>query len=266
MRSRSIAGVIPARYASTRFPGKPLHVIAGKPLIQHVWERCSRARKLDHLLIATDDMRIADTARKFGAEVVLTSPSHPTGTDRIAEVARKLRDVTHFINIQGDEPDLDPHVIDRIARELHRGAEMVTAACPFPDEANPDDPNMVKVVLNRKNQALYFSRSRIPADRDKSAPVSYLLHQGIYGYSRELLLQYVRWRPTPLELAEKLEQLRALEYGKQISVITTDHPSIGVDTPADARRVARILKSRQDPRSNAGLNTSRRSRIPAWPY
>jgi 3-deoxy-manno-octulosonate cytidylyltransferase (CMP-KDO synthetase) len=241
MSNVEVAGIIPARFGSTRFPGKPLHVIAGKPLLQHVWERCKKSRKLDHVIIATDDMRIAEAAFDFGAEVSVTSSSHATGTDRIAEVARRLKSATHFINIQGDEPLIDPRIIDRIAAKLLHGEEMVTAACPFPRNYDPANPNMVKVVLSQSQRALYFSRSLIPADRDGNTNPPYYLHQGIYGYTRNLLLRYVRWQPTVLETAEKLEQLRALEHDVSIAVVLTDSPSVGVDTPEDALRVEALL-------------------------
>ena len=245
-KSSSIALVIPARWGSTRFPGKPLHLLAGKPLIQHVWERSLQARKIDRVLIATDDARISESAEGFGAEVIMTSPDHPTGTDRIAEVATRLSGITHFINVQGDEPLIDPELIEKLAAALSNNAEiaMITAATPFTDPCEADDPNSVKVVLNRSGDALYFSRSRIPFHRDAEDPSSCvipLLHLGIYGYRRDTLKRLVRLAPTPLELSEKLEQLRALEHGIPIRVVETTHRGIGVDTPADALRVEKIL-------------------------
>ena len=245
-KSSSIALVIPARWGSTRFPGKPLHLIAGKPLIRHVWERSLLARKIDRVLIATDDQRIRETAEGFGAEVIITSPDHPTGTDRIAEVATRLRGTTHFINVQGDEPLIDPALIEKLAATLRRysSIDMITAATPFTDPCEADDPNSVKVVLNRRGDALYFSRSRIPFQRDlhdQEPCFCPLLHLGIYGYRRDTLMRLVRLAPTPLELTEKLEQLRALEHGIPIRVVQTTHRGIGVDTPADALRVEKIL-------------------------
>ena len=245
-KSSSIALVIPARWGSTRFPGKPLHLIAGKPLIQHVWERSLLARKIDRVLIATDDQRIRVTAEGFGAEVIITSPDHPTGTDRIAEVATRFRGITHFINVQGDEPLIDPALIEQLAATLRRNPSiaMITAATPFADPREADDPNTVKVVQNLRGDALYFSRSRIPLQRDahdqgnRAIP---LLNLGIYGYRRDTLKRLVRLAPTPLEMAEKLEQLRALEHGIPIRVVQTTHRGIGVDTPADALRVEKIL-------------------------
>src|SRR5204863_4953597 len=206
-----IVGIIPARWGSTRFPGKALHEIAGKPLLRHVWERCRRAKKLDRLIIATDDFRIAEAAFEWGAEVAMTSPKHASGTDRIAEVAAKMPGFAHIINIQGDEPLIDPKLIDRLVRELQRDKklEMITAAHPFENSRDAESPHQVKVVLNATGDALYFSRAAIPYVRDAQGSGRYLRHQGIYGYRRDLLLQFVRWKMSPLEEAEALEQLRA---------------------------------------------------------
>ena len=238
-------GIIPARWGSTRFPGKALHLIAGKPLLRHVWERCQRAKKLDHLIVATDDFRIAEAAFGWGAEVAMTSSDHVSGTDRIAEVAAKTKPFAHVINIQGDEPMIDPKLIDRLVRELQRNRklEMVTAAHPFADPREAESPHQVKVVLNLRNEALYFSRAVIPFTRDAGVPTQYFRHQGIYGYSRNLLLRFVRWKMSPLERAESLEQLRALENGVRIKVVMTDSGSPGVDTPEDARRMERLMIS-----------------------
>jgi 3-deoxy-manno-octulosonate cytidylyltransferase (CMP-KDO synthetase) len=255
-----IVGIIPARWASSRFPGKPLHPIAGKPLLQHVWEHCRRASALDSVIIATDDMRIAEAAFDWGAEVSLTSPDHTSGTDRIAEVAAKMRNVSHIINIQGDEPLIDPKLLNRVARRMQRDPqiEMITAVHPFSDPADAQSPHQVKTVLDRKGHALYFSRSPIPwgkfetclasqpqvANLRQIRPVQHYRHQGIYGYRRDLLLRFVRWKPTPLEKAESLEQLRALENGVKIHVVVTGSGSPGVDTPADARAIERQLLAR----------------------
>ena len=238
-----VAGIIPARWGSTRFPGKPLHLIAGKPLLQHVWERCRRATALDAVIIATDDMRIAEAAFAWGAEISLTSPHHASGTDRIAEVAAKLRGVAHIINIQGDEPLIDPKLINQLARKMQRdpAIEMITAVHPFENPADAQSPHQVKAVLDCQKRALYFSRSAIPFARDATAAISYFRHQGIYGYRRDLLLRFVRWQPSPLEKAEALEQLRALENGVNIHVVVTKHGSPGVDTPDDARAIEREL-------------------------
>jgi len=238
-------GIIPARWGSTRFPGKALHSIAGKPLLRHVWERCRRAKKLDRLIIATDDFRIAEAAFDWGAEVAMTSPNHDSGTDRIAEVAAKLKSFAHIINIQGDEPLVDPKLIDQIVRELqrHKKLEMITAAHPFEDANYAQSPHQVKVVVNQSGDALYFSRAPIPFVRDASEQPKYFRHQGIYGYRRDLLLCFVRWKTSPLERAEALEQLRALENGVRIRVVMTGSGSPGVDTPEDARMIERLIKS-----------------------
>jgi len=236
-------GIIPARWSSSRFPGKPLHLIAGKPLLRHVWERCRRARKLDSVIIATDDMRIANAAFEWGAEVALTSRRHQSGTDRIAEVAKKAKQFAFVINIQGDEPLVDPALIDSLVETLRsdRKIDIVTAAHPFENAAEASSPHQVKVIVDLRGNALYFSRFAIPFPRDRSAPVRYLRHQGIYGFRRQTLLQFVKWKPTPLERAESLEQLRALENGVKVHVLVTKHGSPGVDTPQDAIVVERIL-------------------------
>jgi 3-deoxy-manno-octulosonate cytidylyltransferase (CMP-KDO synthetase) len=272
-------GIIPARWGSTRFPGKALHEIGGKPLLQHVWERCRRAKRLDRLIIATDDFRIAETAFNWGAEVAMTSAKHESGTDRIAEVAAKLKPFAHVINIQGDEPLIDPKLIDRLVRELQRDKklEMITAAHPFEDPGDAQSPHQVKVVLNKKGEALYFSRAAIPASRNgglqtadelrrrfgkrRSLPL-YFRHQGIYGYRRDLLLRFVRWKPSPLERAESLEQLRALENGVKIQVVMTGSGSPGVDTPEDAKAVAASLCEAQDRPANVGrAHVARRATV-----
>jgi 3-deoxy-manno-octulosonate cytidylyltransferase (CMP-KDO synthetase) len=238
-----IVGIIPARWGSTRFPGKPLHVIAGKPLLRHVWERCRRAKTLDSVIIATDDMRIAEAAFAWGAEVGLTKPHHASGTDRIAEVAARMADVSHVINIQGDEPLVEPKLLNQLARRMLRDQkiEMITAVHPFESLADAQSPHQVKAVLDRRNRALYFSRCPIPFAREAASPAQYFRHQGIYGYRRELLLRFVRWKPSPLERAEALEQLRALENGVNIHVVVTESGSPGVDTPDDARAIERQL-------------------------
>ncbi len=229
------AGIIPARWGSTRFPGKPLYLIAGKPLLRHVWEGCQRAKKLDSVIIATDDMRIANAAFEWGAEIALTSPRHQSGTDRIAEVARKAKQFTFIINIQGDEPLVDPRLIDKLVEKLERnpGINVVTVAHPFDDPAEASSPHQVKIVVDLAGRALYFSRAAVPFPRDLSR-IKYLRHQGIYGFRREMLLQFVKWNPTPLERAESLEQLRALENGVSVHVLVTKHGSPGVDTLEDA--------------------------------
>ena len=239
-----ILGILPARWASTRFPGKPLHLIAGKPLIQHVWERCRACSNLDALLVATDDPRIRDAVLDFGGQVAMTSPAHPTGTDRIAEAARTLPQATHIINIQGDEPLIDPALIDELAAVMANdpGLDMATAANPLaPDDPAVQDPNVVKVVTSLSGRALYFSRSPLPYFRNPVEGLSVLRHKGVYAYTRRFLEQFVTWPPSPLERAESLEQLRALENGAAIHVITTTDTSPGVDTPQQARFVEALL-------------------------
>ncbi len=241
-----ILGVIPARFASTRFPGKPLHLIAGKPLVQHVVEQCRKSRSLADVIVATDDLRIARAIESF-VSVAFTREDHPSGTDRIAEVANRLQ-ADAYVNIQGDEPLMDPLVIDAVAARLSTSG-MSTAATPLRHVEDLNNPNVVKVVIGADDHALYFSRRTIPYLRDHAdAPVQVQMqafpfhkHLGIYGYSRDVLLQIVRLPPSPLELAERLEQLRPLENGIRIAVARVDHESIGVDHPSDVARVEAIM-------------------------
>ena len=243
----NIIGVIPARYASTRFPGKALTPVAGKPLIQHVVERCQQARLLKNVVVATDDARVLEVAQKF-CQVEMTSAQHPTGTDRIAEVILRIP-CDGAINIQGDEPLIDPEVIDGVARALF-GSPMATAAVPITDLAEFDNPHVVKVVVSAHGRALYFSRHTIPYVRDAAsrsvaeqlAAFRFLKPLGIYGYWRETLLKLVKLPVSPLEEAEKLEQLRALENGIEIAVVQVEYDSVGVDVPADVARVEALLK------------------------
>ena len=239
-------GIIPARWSSTRFPGKSLHLIAGKPLLRHVWECCRRAKNLDALIVATDDMRIARAAFDWGAEVALTSARHQSGTDRVAEVLCNAKQFAFVINIQGDEPLIDSHLIDRLVEKLrsNRKIDIVTAAHPFVDPAEASSPHQVKVVLDARGRALYFSRAAIPHPRDPSK-IKYLRHQGIYGFRRDALLRFVKWKQGPLERAESLEQLRALENGVNVHVLLTKHGSPGVDTPADADALEQKLARAQ---------------------
>jgi 3-deoxy-manno-octulosonate cytidylyltransferase (CMP-KDO synthetase) len=235
--------IIPVRFGSTRFPGKPLYPIAGKPLLRYVWERCQRARKLTSVIIATDDMRVANAAFDWGAEVALTSARHHSGTDRVAEVARKTSQFAFVINIQGDEPLIDPALIDRFVDTLRadRNIQIVTAAHPFKSQREISSPNQVKVVVDLQGNALYFSRFAIPFPRDHTGSIEYLRHQGIYGFRREALLRFVKWKPTPLERTESLEQLCALENGVKVHVLVTKHGSPGVDTPQDAKALEQRL-------------------------
>ncbi|NQW99159.1 3-deoxy-manno-octulosonate cytidylyltransferase [bacterium] len=239
-----ILGVLPSRWGSTRFPGKPLHLIAGKPLIQHVWERCRQCSKLDEIIVATDDERIRDAVAAFGGKVAMTSPDHPTGTDRIAEAARAVPQATHIVNIQGDEPLIDPALIDELAAAMAAdpSLDMATAANPL-DPADPavHDPNVVKVAIALDGRALYFSRSPLPFFRNPVAGLPVLRHKGIYAYKRDFLERFVTWPPSPLELAESLEQLRALENGASIRVLLTRDTSPGVDTLEQAFEIERLL-------------------------
>jgi 3-deoxy-manno-octulosonate cytidylyltransferase (CMP-KDO synthetase) len=243
-----IVGLIPARYASTRFPGKPLHPIAGKLLLQRVVERCQLAQSLAEVIVATDDERIASVARGF-CRVEITRADHPSGTDRIAEVVARL-DCEAAVNIQGDEPLIDPAVIDAVAARLN-DCEMSTAATPLKEVAEYDNPNVVKVVVSAAGRALYFSRRTIPYLRDHAGrPTAeqfvafpFLKHLGIYGYRREALLRLVKFPVSPLEQAERLEQLRALENGLSIAVVRVDYDSVGVDVPADVARVEALLRA-----------------------
>lgn len=228
---------IPARWGSTRFPGKPLHLIAGKPLVQRVWERARQCRQVDDVIIATDDGRIAEAAEAFGARVVLTSPDHPSGTDRIAEAAKTFPDHRVVINVQGDEPLISPALIDRLAVTLQddRTVGMITAAAPIGEDADAPDPNIVKVVIDARGDALYFSRAAIPFVRNAIGKPLHFRHLGIYGFRRECLFEFVSMAPSRLERTEGLEQLRALENGIRIRVVLTDELSPGVDTLEQAQ-------------------------------
>lgn len=241
-----IIGIIPARYGSSRFPGKPLALIAGKSLIQRVVEQCQQARSLSEVIVATDDTRIFEAAGAF-CRVEMTSPDHPSGSDRIAEVAGRAQ-CDAVINIQGDEPLIDPRVIDAVAAALD-WAEISTAAARIAALEEYDNPDVVKVVVNRAGRALYFSRRTIPYARDAAsgsvseqlAAFPFLKHIGIYGYRREALLRLVALPVSALERAEKLEQLRALENGLEIVVVQVNYNSIGVDSPGDVEKVERLL-------------------------
>ena len=241
-----VAVIIPARYASTRFPGKPLFLISGKPLLQHVWERCVAAEGVDEVIVATDDERIAHVAVEFGANVSMTSVKHRSGTDRVAEVAKKLNRITHVINVQGDEPLVEPTLVTRLAEVMRKDKkiEMATAAVAFSPEDDVSNPNAVKVVVAQNGNALYFSRSPIPFVRPDGVEPTLYRHLGIYGYTTQFLLQFVKWKPSPLELAESLEQLRALENGARIHVIPAEHAAVGVDTPEDVAIVERLLAAK----------------------
>jgi len=236
-------GVIPARWASTRFEGKVLAAIGGKPMIQHVWERSSKSELLDDLVIACDDERVRKAAEQFGAKAVLTSKDHPSGTDRIAEAAESL-DGDIIVNIQGDEPLIRHEVIDALIKALTDApsCSMGTVIKVLEPGKELKDPNVVKVVVDGEMNALYFSRSVIPHDRDGDSEVVYYKHLGLYAYRRDFLLGYKNLPKSNLEKAEHLEQLRALEFGYKIKTVVTDIDTIGVDTPADLKLVEKMLQ------------------------
>jgi 3-deoxy-manno-octulosonate cytidylyltransferase (CMP-KDO synthetase) len=236
-------GVIPARWQALRFPGKPLAPIAGVPMVQRVWEGARGAASLRQVIIATEDARVADACRGFGAEVAMTRSDHETGTDRLAEVALSL-DAEIIVNIQGDEPLIEGWVIDAAVQALREDAAVPMSTVVHPAEPEGlDDPNRVKVVLDRNDRALYFSRSRIPALRDAKATTRHWQHVGLYAYRRPFLLDFVKLGRTPLELAEALEQLRALEHGYRIRCGKVENwLGIPVDVPSDVARVEARLK------------------------
>lgn len=238
----SIAVIIPARFASSRLPGKPLLDLGGKPMIRHVYERAMQAA-VAAVWVATDDPRIFEAVQGFGGRVVMTSPDHPSGTDRVAEAARGLG-ATIVVNVQGDEPLLDPQMIDQVTAPLRAdpAIPMATVAHPFSDPDEARDPNVVKVVCDCRGFALYFSRLPIPFDREGPGESGlFLRHVGLYAYRADFLQTFSRLPPTPLEQRERLEQLRALEHGHAIRVVRVERGAIGVDTPADAERVRRML-------------------------
>lgn len=239
-------GVIPARFAAQRFPGKPLALLAGQPMVRWVYEAARRA--LPRVIVATDDKRILEAVRAFGGEALLTSPRCQSGTDRVAEVARKIA-ADIYVNVQGDEPLMTTRTVKRLLA-LHRdpGVDLGTAATVL-SAADWENPNAVKVLTDKRGDALYFSRSALPFYRDgrpKTPPPAPRLqkHLGLYSYRAEVLKKFVRWPVGVFEAAEKLEQLRALENGVRIRVAHTPDDSIGVDTPSDARRVEAILRKR----------------------
>ena len=239
-----ILGVIPARYASSRFPGKALVPISGKTMLQHVWERASQARYLSSLVIATDDERIRDAAESFRGRVKMTRADHSTGTDRVAEIASGSN-ADIIVNIQGDEPLIDPAAIDVAILGLLNDddAQMGTLKKRIEREREITDPNVVKVVTDRQGNAIYFSRSPIPYVRESAGEsTAYFKHIGLYVYRREFLLGYSDMETGPLERAERLEQLRAIENGHKIRVVETEYESLGVDTPEDWEQVSALFE------------------------
>jgi 3-deoxy-manno-octulosonate cytidylyltransferase (CMP-KDO synthetase) len=245
--SKSTLIVIPARYQSSRFPGKPLVLLNGISLVERVYQLSSRVGKDIRVVIATDDARIERHVREFGGDIMMTRKNHPSGTDRVAEVARKFNCKT-VINVQGDEPLLNPKVIRKLVdvMQQHPTLEMATLCHSISDEKDYLDPNVVKVVKDQNGNALYFSRSPIPFVRDQHRTSNFehrtfFRHIGIYAYRRDFLLKYVRWPQSNLEKLEKLEQLRALERGIQIRVLETNYHAIGVDVVADVKKVEKLL-------------------------
>ena len=242
----NVVCIIPARYASTRLPGKPLLDIGGKPMIQHVVERVRQARLPSRVLVATDDERIFAAVQKFGGEACMTSDRHPTGTDRLAEVARKLPEAELILNVQGDEPLISPVALDELIEAFADSPDLQMATLMTPlAEQDYTNPAAVKVVATLDGHALYFSRSLIPYPRNPDAETRHFKHIGVYAYRRDFLLRFAALPPTPLEKTESLEQLRALEHGYRIRLIETKFQPIGVDTPEDLERVRQLLISNE---------------------
>jgi len=246
-------GIIPARYGSTRLPGKPLVSICGKPLIYRVWKQVSKAKTLERVLIATDDRRVKKTVEEFGGEAVLTSSDFASGSDRVAAVAKRL-DCNIVVNIQGDEPLISPVAIDKLVKALKsdRNVLVATLVSSVQNESELKERNVVKVVFNQDNQALYFSRQPIPfwltngkRNLDAQSLQSFYTHIGVYAFRKNFLLKFVSWKPSRLEKLERLEQLRILENGYSIKVVKTNYRSQAVDTPKDVKRVEKILRGKR---------------------
>lgn len=238
--------VIPARYASTRLPGKPLKLIAGKPMIERVYEQAKKAKTLCDVIVATDDIRVFDAVKNFGGKAAMTRTDHKSGTDRLAEVAQNYQDADIVINVQGDEPMIPPEIIDALANVFldNKDLQMATMKCPMQEEEY-NDPAAVKVVTDLNGYALYFTRSLAPYPRNKENLKVYK-HVGIYAYRRDFLLRFAKLQQTPLELTESLEQLRALENGIKIKVLESDFRGVGVDTPEDLVKVNEIFAKMKD--------------------
>ena len=234
--------VIPARYASTRLPGKPLKLIAGKPMIQRVYEQAKKAAMPAEVIVATDDKRVYDTVLAFGGNACMTRENHPNGTSRLAEVAEKYPDADVIVNVQGDDPMISPEIIDRLAESFVEEPDLKMATMKTRmEETEFGDPSAVKVVADKNGYALYFTRSLIPYPRNKSDLFRVYKHVGIYAYTRTFLMQYAAMDPTPLEQVESLEQLRVLENGYKIKVLESDFRGIGVDTQEDLDAVNKLL-------------------------
>ncbi|AYV55476.1 3-deoxy-manno-octulosonate cytidylyltransferase [Leptospira kmetyi] len=242
---RKILGVIPARYASSRFPGKPLAKIGDKTMIEWTYRNASRSTTLSELVVATDDERIHDVVLKFGGKSVMTSADHPSGTDRIIEVAEKFPDFSVIVNIQGDEPGIEPELVDGVAslKASHPEWTMSTAAVPILESSHGTDPNRVKVIMDQNGKAIYFSRSLIPSQFKATVPL--YRHLGIYGYDRDFLLKYNSLPKSALEESESLEQLRAIEAGYGIGVYLAKEAGLSVDTPGDLEIVIEDFKKRK---------------------
>jgi 3-deoxy-D-manno-octulosonate cytidylyltransferase len=244
---KGVLAVIPARYASARFPGKPLAQIAGKPMIQHVVERLREASKISRIVVATEDPRIKDAVTSFGAEAILTRADHRTGTDRVAEVAVHIP-AEIYVNVQGDEPLIDPHTVDAVVQAMldDLSVQIGTPCSPITIPNEIMDPNVVKVVRDFDGNALYFSRAPIPWVRDTGAKVDarHWKHIGVYGYRRDALLEFPTLPPGELERIEQLEQLRWLENAFHIAVVETEYNAISVDVPTDVERVEKLLRER----------------------
>jgi 3-deoxy-manno-octulosonate cytidylyltransferase (CMP-KDO synthetase) len=241
----SVLAVIPARFAATRLPGKPLVSLGGKPMIERVWERVRQAASVSGVLVATDDERIRGAVEAFGGQAVMTRSDHRSGTERIAEVAAARKDFDVFLNVQGDEPLIEPAAIDELVEAIEADAEVNVATLAVPITNPPDimDPNICKVVLDFDGNALYFSRAPIPWVRDHSGPVHarHLKHVGLYAFRRAALLEFATFPQGDLERVEQLEQLRWLENGYRIRVAETEHDSVSVDVPEDVARVEALL-------------------------
>ncbi|MBN1587457.1 MAG: 3-deoxy-manno-octulosonate cytidylyltransferase [Candidatus Omnitrophica bacterium] len=233
-------GIIPARFGSTRFPGKPLALLWGKPLIQHVWEKAVQAETLSQVLVATDDERILEAVHGFGGEAIMTSADHPSGSDRVAELARSLKSDI-IVNIQGDEPLLEPSSVDAAIRAFEQmpGFSIVTLGTPFRDAREWENPNCVKVLTNAGGYALYFSRAQIPHGYNVRGGNEERVwrHLGLYAYRRDALFEFCKLAPSSLEKLERLEQLRALENGMPVYVVPVEQASIGVDTPEELEKL-----------------------------
>lgn len=242
MPTPSVIAVIPARYGSTRFPGKPLVPIGGIPMIQRVYQQAKQSTWIDEVVVATDDQRIVERVVQFGGKAVMTSNQHTTGTDRIVEVMQNY-DCEWVLNIQGDEPLISPLDLDALVQAVYHQKQIHVATLIVPlEEKNRQNVNIVKVVINHKNEAMYFSRSPIPCIQGETPAI--WKHVGIYLFRRSFLLQFAGWSSSSLEKAENLEQLRILENGEKILCIQAQHDGVGVDTPEDVIKVEKILQNK----------------------